>query len=62
MNLKALYKDWSALRVIRYYTGRNLEQIEKNEEIQKEFKEKDWNYYNDEQLIFEDAVLHLCNF
>ena len=62
MNLKALYKDWSALRVIKYYTGRNLEQIEKNEETQKEFKEKDWNYYNDEQLIFEDDVLHLCNF
>lgn len=62
MNLKALYKDWSELRVIGYYTGRDLKQTEKNTEIQKGFKEKDWNYYNDEQLIFEGEVLHLCNF
>ncbi len=62
MNLKALFKDWSALRIIRYYTGKGLEQVEKNEEIEKSFKEKDWNYYDNEQLIFKDDVLHLCNF
>ena len=33
-----------------------------NEEYVKKFQEKNWDYYDKEQLIFEQNVLHLCCF
>lgn len=62
MNLKALYPEWSTLGIIRYYTGKKLEQIEKNESIEQNFKNNNWDYYNDEQVILEEETIHLCRF
>lgn len=62
MNLKALYPEWSTLGIIRYYTGRELEQTEKDENIEQNFKDNNWDYYNDNQIILEEETMHLCRF
>lgn len=59
-NIKSLYPDWSTKRVINYYTGRQLEDGEKNEEIEDKFKNKDWKYFAEEQVILNEDTLHLC--
>lgn len=60
INIKALYPNWSARAVINYYTNRNLVEIEKNENIEKDFKEKNWNYFDNEQVLIVGDTLHLC--
>lgn len=60
MNLKAIYKNWSALRAINYYTNRNLEEVEKVEKIQNDFQKEEWSYFDKEQLIIIDDTIHLC--
>lgn len=60
INVKALYPDWSTIETINYYTGRQLEKGEKNKEIEKNFKEKDWKYFSEEQVILREDTLHLC--
>ena len=61
-NVKAYSKDWSIIYIIKYYSGINLKKIDKNPEIEKKFKENDWNTFENEQLIFEGDTLHLCKY
>lgn len=60
MNIRALCKDWSAIGLINYYTNRNLELINNDKEIQKKFKDNNWDSFSEEQLIFENDILHIC--
>lgn len=62
MNLKALYKNWSETSIIYYYTGKQLEEISQDENIALKFKENDWDYYDNTQVIFLEDTMHLCNF
>lgn len=62
MNIKSLWKDWSAIGLINYYTNRNLELISKDEEIQNQFKNNNWNNFSEEQLVFDNDTLHICTY
>jgi hypothetical protein len=63
MNVSAYTPDWSLTGVIYVYTGKHLEKTDGSEQIfEQYFKEKDWEYYNDEQLLFTDDILHICVF
>lgn len=60
INIKAMYTEWSRLNSLKYYMNRDLIQIEKDEEVYNQyFKEKQWKYFNDEQVILIDDTLHL---
>ena len=61
-NIKAYSKDWCIMYILKYYSGINLVNIEKNPEIEDKFKEKDWKNFEDEQLIFDGETLHLCKY
>ena len=62
INIRAYSKDWCIIYIIRYYSGRDLEKIEKDTEIEKKFKEKEWTDFENEQLVFEGDTLHFCKY
>lgn len=62
MNIKAYAADWCISRILKLYTGRELEVIESEESKKEEFLQKNWDYFSKEQIIFEDNVMHLCVF
>ena len=62
MNVKAFAHDWSASAIINFYMNRNLISVPNDDEIKSKFSEQDWNYFNEEQLIFQDDTLHLSNY
>lgn len=62
MNIRAFNPEWSAVNIINYFMGRKIEITSNNENINKKFKENDWNYYSKDQLIFDYDTIHLCVF
>lgn len=59
-NIRAEYPDWSRLNSINYFLSRNLEEVEKSNEIYENyFKDKKWNFYSDEQIILVEDTIHL---
>lgn len=61
-NLKIYSVDWGIGYVIKYYSGRNLQIVEKNKTIAEKFKEQDWNTFENDQMIFEGDTLHFCKY
>ena len=62
INLKAFYPDWSRKNVLEYYTKRKFNIIEKNEGIEKNFLNKNWTSFDDEQVILIEDTAHICIF
>lgn len=62
MNQKVV-SMYSKLLLLNYISGNNLvERHEKNMEYEEKFKQKDWDYFNEEQLIFDGDTVHICQF
>ena len=62
MNVSGFGPDWSDVEMINYYNGLKLVRAEKDEELQNQFAEKDWDSFNKEQVIFIGNTIHLCKF
>ena len=63
MNIKAFSTEWSTKDIIKNYTNKNeLNIVDKDEKIEKYFKEQDWETYNEKQIIIENETLHICNY
>ena len=62
MNLSALTIDWSINHAIQYYTNREFEVVENDERIKEEFESKNWNYFEEDEMIITDDTVHLCIF
>lgn len=62
INIKALYPEWSAIQIIKFYSQLDLTTVQKDEKIEQEFREKDWDCFDSSQIIFENDVMHLCNY
>ena len=47
--------------MIEFYTGRKLNLIEMPEEVFKDkFENKNWNYFNENQLFFDKDTVYIC--
>lgn len=62
INIKAYSADWCVSRILKLYTGREFNIVEGNQEIKEQFEQKSWDYFSEEQIIFENNVMHLCVF
>lgn len=51
---------WSNLTSINYYLGTQYQKGTPLSEYESYFTQYNWNYYSDEQLIFENNTLHFC--
>lgn len=60
INVRALCTDWASQFIINYYSGRRLETLKSNEEMQQKFIQQDWNQYDEKQIILENDTIHLC--
>lgn len=62
MNITGFFPDWSIIKMINYYNNLNLVQVDKNEKIAENFKNEDWNNFNENQIIIEGDTIHYCKF
>ncbi|MEG2348020.1 MAG: glucosyltransferase domain-containing protein [Clostridia bacterium] len=62
-NQKGFVPEWCRLGLLKLKLGRNLYEIkEKDPNIEKEFLENNWEFYNEKQVVFTDNTMHLCVF
>ena len=61
-----LYSDWADIYSINELSNRNFNKVstkELNKELVKYFTSKNWDEFNiDEQIIFTDDTVNICNF
>lgn len=62
MNIKCYSTDWSAIEILKYYSKKDLKLVEKNKEIELRFKNRNWDEFSFEQIIFKDNTINICNF
>lgn len=60
INIKAYCKEWIIEDIINYYCNRKIEIVEKQNDLEEYFREKDWKTFDLEQLKFEGDTLHIC--
>lgn len=60
INIQAIYPDWSRISYLKHYLKRSFETVEESPEIYEEyFAQKEWKYFDDQQLIIKDDTLHM---
>jgi len=60
-NQRAFGNKYCIIEALNYYCNRKFEKIEMNSEIyERNFKDKDWDIYCDEQIVFEDDIMYFC--
>lgn len=63
INEKIISIDARILEVLEFVYDRKYQQVgDKNMEYEEFFAENDWDYFDKEQMIFENDTLHLCIF
>ena len=62
VNIKAYSTDWSTVGILNYYLKRELKTEEKKENMAKEFLSKNWDEFNEEQIMFENSTLIICRY
>ena len=62
MNVKSYSSDWSTIEILKYYLKREIKLVKKDENMEKVFKSKNWNEFDEEQIIFKSNKIHLCNY
>ena len=62
MNIKCYSTNWSAIEILKYYSKKDLKLVEKDKEIELRFKNRNWDEFSFEQIIFKDNTINICNF
>lgn len=62
MNIRAYSADWCIPTILKLYTQRELKVLEGNKELKEKFSQDDWDNFDEEQIIFDKNVIHLCIF
>lgn len=60
INTRSMATEWAAIETIELYSGKYYNQVEVPTKYQEEFAQKDWNYFDKEQLFFEENNLYIC--
>ena len=59
-NVRSLGTDWAVKEVITTYSEKAYTNATVPEEVSSEFLSKDWNNYDEEQLVFDGENLYIC--
>ena len=62
MNVKSYSSDWSTVEILKYYLKIDIKLVKREENLEKVFKSKNWDEFDEEQIVFESNKLHLCNY
>lgn len=60
LTTRSMGTDWAVLETIELYSGKKYNNIEVPNNYKEDFLQKDWNFFNEEQLIFEGDNLFIC--
>ncbi len=59
-NLKAMFPEWARKSYLEYYFNRTFTQVEQNQEIYEQyFKDKNWTFFDDEQIVLIEDTMHI---
>lgn len=57
---RSMGTDWTAKETIELYRGKKFNKIDVPNEYKEEFEQKDWSFFDKEQLIFDNNNLYIC--
>lgn len=57
---RSMGTDWAAKETIELYSGTRFNKIEVPNEYKEEFLQKDWSFFDKEQLVFDNNNLYIC--
>lgn len=57
---RSMGTDWTAKETIELYSGKQFDKIEVPNQYKEEFLQKDWSFFDKEQLIFDNNNLYIC--
>lgn len=60
INTRSMVVDWAAIETIELYSGEHFNQISVPDNYKKDFSQKNWDFFNKDQLIFEGNNLYIC--
>lgn len=59
--VRGMVTNWAAIPVLKCYSGENYkETYQIPDKVKEKFSQSDWNYYSEEQLVFDGNTLYLC--
>lgn len=61
-NVRAFFTEWGAKGILELTLNRKLDSVTKEPEVDQKFKNEKWKDYefNENQVLFQDEILHLC--
>ena len=62
INASSFAREWSDANAICYFNNIKLEKVDNNSNIAELFKEKDWDSFDKDQIIFENDTINVCVF
>ena len=62
MNVKSYSSDWSTVEILKYFLKRDIKLVKKDMNLTKEFKSKNWDEFDEMQILFEKNKLNICNY
>lgn len=60
MTVRSMHIDWSAINYLSYYLKQDLHLITVSEDVKDYCASSDWNYFSNEQLVFNNDELYIC--
>ena len=60
LTTRSMGTDWTVLETIELYSGKKYNKVEVPNNYKEEFLQKDWHFFNEEQLVFEGNNLFIC--
>ena len=60
IHLRAFSCGWSRLYAMNFYLDKDYVEVEADPQLQTMFSQKNWDSYDEEQLIFDGDTLHIC--
>lgn len=61
-NVRSMVIEWSAIEVMEFYSGEKYNKVETPSNIIERFAGENWDFYNQDQLVFEENTLYICLF
>lgn len=62
INVKAYSADWSIPGILKLYTNKDFKIVENRQDLKEEFSQKNWDYFDKDQIVFEHNIMHICIF
>lgn len=62
INIKAYSADWCIPGILKLYTNKDFKVVENRQDLKEKFSQKNWDYFDKEQVVFEHNIMHICIF